>query len=56
MALREYVAQIAATVRRSETASVEDAARLLAPLSARSFEDELTMLDASMGSVPVGGG
>lgn len=35
MALREYVAQVAATVRRSERDSVDLAAVLLAPLSAR---------------------
>jgi len=35
LALREYVAQVAATVRRSEPASVETAARLLEPLSIR---------------------
>lgn len=40
MALREYVAQVAATVRRNDRSTVELAARLLAPLSARAFEDE----------------
>jgi hypothetical protein len=48
MALREYVAQIAATVRRNEADSVETAAHLLAPLSARAetpdTEDDPTLL------------
>jgi hypothetical protein len=39
MALREYVAQVAATVRRSDPRSVDLAARLLAPLSARAQYD-----------------
>ena len=39
LALREYVAHVAATVRRNETASVELAAVLLQPLSARHGED-----------------
>ncbi len=40
--LREYVAQVAATVRRSDQSSVDVAAVLLAPLSARAhaFDDE----------------
>jgi hypothetical protein len=51
MALREYVAQVAATVRRSEPESVQVADHLLAPLGERAarvdaagdvFEDELT--------------
>jgi len=37
MALRDYVAQVAATVRRSEQDSVDIAAVLLAPLSARAY-------------------
>lgn len=37
MALREYVAQVAATVRRSEQGSVDVAAALLAPLSERAL-------------------
>lgn len=49
MALREYVAQIAATVRRNEAESVETAAHLLEPLSVRSngldeAEAEVTLL------------
>ncbi len=47
LALREYIAQVAATVRRSETASVEVAARLLAPVSARAFDDEATLASAA---------
>jgi hypothetical protein len=39
MALREYVAQVAATVRRDEPQTVEMADVLLAPLSARAIED-----------------
>jgi hypothetical protein len=53
MALREYVAQIAATVRRNEKDSVDLAAVLLAPLSARAVGgaapesyDDLTMASA----------
>lgn len=50
MALREYVAQVAATVRRNEPESVETAAHLLEPLSARAAapgepEDEVTLVD-----------
>jgi hypothetical protein len=40
LALREYVAQVAATVRRNDRSTVELAARLLAPLSARAFDEE----------------
>jgi hypothetical protein len=44
MALREYVAQVAATVRRNETDSVGMAARLLGPISDRAVqEDEYTI-------------
>jgi hypothetical protein len=39
MALREYVAQVAATVRRAEAETVDTAAQLLKPLSARAFDD-----------------
>ena len=53
MALREYVAQIAATVRRNEKSSVDLAAILLAPLSARAVGgaapesyDDMTMASA----------
>jgi hypothetical protein len=53
MALREYVAQVAATVRRNEKDSVDLAAVLLAPLSARAVGgaapesyDDLTMASA----------
>jgi hypothetical protein len=44
MALREYVAQVAATVRRTEPESVGLAEHLLAPLSARTeyFDDDMT--------------
>jgi hypothetical protein len=56
MALREYVAQVAATVRRDEPASVDEAARLLAPLSARSFDDDVTIASGPPVSVPSGGG
>jgi hypothetical protein len=44
MALREYVAQVAATVRRSDPGSVDVAEHLLAPLSAMSdapIDDDL---------------
>jgi hypothetical protein len=40
MALRDYVAQVAATVRRSEQDSVEIAALLLAPVSQRAYGSE----------------
>ena len=47
MALREYVAQVAATVRRTEPPSVATAAILLGPLSARAAiegaPDDVTM-------------
>jgi hypothetical protein len=53
MALREYVAQVAATVRRNEKDSVDLAAVLLEPLSARAVGgaapesyDDLTMASA----------
>jgi hypothetical protein len=53
MALREYVAQVAATVRRNEPDSVDLAAALLDPLSSRltegaAFEshDDMTMASA----------
>ncbi|MBX3191732.1 MAG: hypothetical protein KF819_32365 [Labilithrix sp.] len=39
MALREYVAQVAATVRRDDAASVEIARLLLEPVSTRSVAD-----------------
>jgi hypothetical protein len=39
MALREYVAQVAATVRRDDAQSVEIADHLLAPLSTRAYAD-----------------
>jgi hypothetical protein len=56
MALREYVAQVAAMVRRSDPMLVEAAAQLLAPLSARAFDDEVTFVSAPPVSFPVGGG
>lgn len=40
MALREYIAQVAATVRRSEAETVDVAAHLLRPLSERAFDEE----------------
>jgi len=40
MALREYVAHVAATVRRTDHASVERAAVLLLPLSVRAGSDD----------------
>ena len=45
MALREYVAQVAATVRRTENDTVDLAAQLLAPLSDRTVHemDEVDM-------------
>ncbi len=54
LALREYVAHVAATVRRNEPSSVETAARLLAPLSIRAGSpDSYDALDddATLGSV-----
>lgn len=52
MALREYVAQVAATVRRNEQGSVDLAAVLLAPLSARAVgvEAPTSYDDATMAS------
>jgi hypothetical protein len=41
MALREYVAHVAATVRRTENESIERAAVLLLPLSVRAGSDDL---------------
>jgi hypothetical protein len=52
MALREYVAQVAATVRRSDAASVDLAARLLAPISARAFDEEVTLASAPAFNFP----
>ena len=40
MALREYIAHVAATVRRTENESIEVAAVLLLPLSVRAGSDE----------------
>ncbi len=52
MALREYVAQVAATVRRTENDTVDLAAQLLAPLSARSLtEPEAVDMDDSVQSL-----
>jgi len=45
MALREYVAQVAATVRRTETESIQTAALLLEPLSLRAGVDSSECLD-----------
>lgn len=42
MCLRDYVAQIAALVRRNEAASVDMAMRLLGPLNQREFDDDVT--------------
>ncbi len=41
MALREYVAQVAATVRRTENESLEIAAALLLPLSVRAGSEDI---------------
>ncbi len=56
LALREYVAQVAATVRRNDAASVDTAARLLAPVSARAFDDDATLASAPPIASPIGGG
>lgn len=56
MALREYVAQVAATVRRNDSSSVDLAARLLAPVSARAFDEEITLVTAPPIHFPSGGG
>jgi len=45
MALRDYVAQVAATVRRADGDSIAFAERLLAPVSARSAVDSYEMVD-----------
>jgi hypothetical protein len=45
LALREYVAQVAATVRRNENDSIETAAILLRPVSARAGDDEYECVD-----------
>lgn len=58
MALRDYVAQVAATVRRNEAATVDVAARLLAPLSLRAMkadEDEVTLASAPPVNFAIGG-
>ncbi len=52
MALREYVAQVAATVRRDDPQTVEIADVLLAPLSARAIDD-LTQDDVTIVSAGV---
>jgi len=55
MQLREYVAQVAALVRRNDSSLVDMAARLLAPLSARAFDDEATLASGPPVSFPIGG-
>jgi hypothetical protein len=51
MALREYVAQVAATVRRDDAETVAVAERLLGPLSARSDDhEEKTQIGATLSS------
>jgi hypothetical protein len=56
MALRDYVAQVAAMVRRTDPSSVDTAGRLLAPLSARSFDDDdMTLASAPPVGFPTGG-
>jgi hypothetical protein len=52
MALREYVAQVAATVRRDDSQSVDVADHLLAPISSRAYADvsldsDVTILSAT---------
>jgi hypothetical protein len=42
MCLRDYVAQVAAMVRRNEATSVDAAMRLLAPLNRREYDDDVT--------------
>ena len=42
MYLRDYVAQVAAAVRRDEAVSVDAAMRLLGPLNQRDFDDDVT--------------
>jgi len=42
MSLRDYVAQVAAMVRRDDPSTVEAATKLLYPLNARSFDDDVT--------------
>jgi hypothetical protein len=56
LALREFVAQVAANVRRNDTTSVDLAARLLAPVSARAFDEEATLASAPPVAFPIGGG
>ncbi|MBX3230074.1 MAG: hypothetical protein KIT84_25430 [Labilithrix sp.] len=42
MSLRDYVAQVAAMVRRDDPSTVAAATKLLAPLNAREFDDDVT--------------
>jgi len=47
MSLRDYVAQVAAMVRRDDATTVDAAAKLLAPLTAREFDDDVTEVSRS---------